>query len=120
MLAPVRGSLATGTPLSWTRVYQLPGYAYFDHHVHVRSGVPCAACHGAMDTMQLTRQAAPLTMQWCIACHRDPESRLVPPAREYDPHAYAAPISSGEARAIHRRVQGLDRAKLTDCTTCHR
>lgn len=120
MLAPVRESMASGRPLVWSRVNRLPGYVYFDHHVHVRNGVPCAACHGAVDEMPLTRQAAPMTMGWCLDCHRSPERRLVPADREYDPHPYAAPIKPAEARAIHARVAGLDRRRLTDCSTCHR
>jgi hypothetical protein len=120
MLAPVRESFATGRRLAWSRVNRLPDYVYFDHHVHVNNGVPCAACHGQMDDMPLTRQAVPLTMQWCLDCHRDPEKRLVPAAREYDPHAYGRPISPADARAIHAKVAGLDPRRLTDCSTCHR
>ncbi|WP_217429811.1 cytochrome c3 family protein [Sphingomonas bacterium] len=120
MLGPVRESFATGRPLTWSRVNRLPDYAYFDHHVHVRGGVPCAACHGAMDDMALTRQAVPMTMQWCLSCHREPGRRIVPAAREYAPRPYDAPLTPAEARAIHARVAGLDTAKLTDCSTCHR
>lgn len=120
MLAPVRESYATGKPLAWSRVNRLPDYVYFDHHAHVRNGVPCAACHGAMDQMPLTRQAAPLTMQWCLDCHRAPEGRMVPMSHEYDPRPYGRPITPVEAAAIHRKVAGIDRRHLTDCSTCHR
>ena len=120
MLAPVRASMANGRPLAWSRVNRLPDYVYFDHHAHVNNGVPCAACHGAMDDMALTRQAAPMTMHWCLDCHRAPEGRLVPAAREYDPHPYRFPIGRGEAAAIHAKVAGIDRRRLTDCSTCHR
>lgn len=120
MLAPVRRSMASGRPLGWSRVTRVPDYVYFNHHVHVANGVPCAACHGAVDEMPLMRQAKPMTMQWCLACHRDPERRLVPPARIYDPRPYLQPIAPEEARRIHARVAGLDRKRLTDCSTCHR
>lgn len=112
LLAPVRQSMASGRPLAWSRVNRLPDYVYFDHHVHVRNGVPCAACHGAVDDMPLTRQAAPMTMAWCLNCHRDPAGRLVPASRIYDPRPYDHP-----AVLPFRR---FDARKLTDCSTCHR
>jgi hypothetical protein len=121
MLAPVRQSLASGQPLEWSRVNRVPGYVYFDHHVHVRNGVPCAACHGDMRAMPLTRQAMPMTMQWCLDCHRDPEKRLVPADRITLSKPYDQPIPEEEARRIHAHVAGLQRSrKLTDCSTCHR
>ena len=120
MLAPVRASMATGKPMAWSRVNRLPDYVYFDHHAHVRNGVPCAACHGAVDDMPLTRQAAPMTMQWCLECHRAPEKQMVPLAREYDPHAYTAALTAAEARQIQAKVAALETRRLTDCSTCHR
>ncbi len=111
LLAPVRASMASGRPPQWSRVNRVPDYVYFDHHVHVRSGVPCAACHGAVDDMPLLRQASPMTMAWCLDCHRDPAKRIVPPPREYDPRPYpAAPTP----------LRAFDTRKLTDCSTCHR
>lgn len=121
MLAPVRDSSASGRPLSWSRVNRVPGYVYFDHHVHVRNGVPCAACHGDMRQMPLTRQATAMTMQWCLDCHRDPEHRLVPGDRVIAAYPYDAPIPAAEARRIHAHVAGLMKTRrLTDCSTCHR
>lgn len=121
MLAPVRASFATGRPMVWSRVNRVPAYVYFDHHVHVNNGVPCTACHGDMRQMPLTRQAAPMTMEWCLSCHRDPEKRLVPEDRVVLSHPYDAPIPADEARRIHAHVAGLVRGrKLTDCSTCHR
>ncbi|HET8613682.1 MAG TPA: cytochrome c3 family protein [Sphingomonas sp.] len=121
MLAPVRRSWATHTSLMWSRVNRLPDYVYFDHHAHVENGVPCAACHGDVRQMPLTRQAAPLTMGWCLDCHNDPEKRLVPEKRITWSHPYDQPLSEAEARRIHAHVAALDKTrKLTDCSTCHR
>ena len=120
MLAPVRTSFAEGRPIAWSRVNRLPDYAYFDHHVHVNNGVPCAGCHGAVDDMPLVRQATPMTMAWCLDCHRDPASRLVPQARVYDPRPYAKPLDPREAALVHAKLAALDVRRLTDCTTCHR
>ncbi len=78
MFDPVRTSLATGTPIVWRRVNRLPDFVYFDHAVHVGNGVGCETCHGRVDRMARVRQATPLTMAWCLDCHRAPESQLRP------------------------------------------
>src|SRR6059058_457768 len=49
MLEPVRASYRTGQPLHWNRVYDLPGFVYFDHSIHVAKGVGCVSCHGRVD-----------------------------------------------------------------------
>ena len=56
----------------WNKVNKLPDYVYFDHSIHIAKGVGCTTCHGPVDRMPLMRQAAPLTMGWCLKCHRDP------------------------------------------------
>lgn len=121
MLAPVRESMASGKPLAWTRVNRLPDYVYFDHHVHVKNGVPCAACHGDVRRMPLTRQAAPMTMGWCLDCHRSPGDRLVAPAREFEsaPYEQRTAEDRAAARAAMLRIAHSGR-NLTDCSTCHR
>lgn len=120
MLAPVRESLAKGVPLTWHRVNRVPGYVYFDHHVHVNSGVPCAACHGDTRRMPLTRQASPMTMGWCLDCHRAPEQRIVAKRREYEDAPYEDRTDEDRraARAQMIRIAHSGR-NLTDCSTCH-
>lgn len=121
MLAPVRNSYASAKPMVWSRVNRLPDYVYFDHHVHVGNGVPCAACHGDLRAMPLTSQAAPLTMEWCLSCHRDPARRLVPQDRITAARPYAAPIPADAEARIRAHLQVVQHArKLTDCSTCHR
>ena len=118
MLEPVRNSLETDTPLHWNRVHNLADYVYFSHQVHVNNGVGCETCHGRVDQMPLMSQQAPLTMQWCLACHRDPAPNLRPAdqvtAMGYQPDADTPPG--------HELMQqyGIDPKGLTDCTTCHR
>src|SRR5512147_2959690 len=77
-LLPVRESYATGTPVPWTKVHDLPDYAYFNHSAHVRRGVGCVECHDRVDKMEVVYQAQPLSMGWCLDCHRNPEPRLRP------------------------------------------
>ena len=121
MLAPVRESYADGTPLHWHRVNRLPAYVYFDHHAHVNNGVPCAACHGQTRRMPLTRQASPMTMGWCLDCHRAPEDRIVAPVRRLEDAPYEDRTAEDRAYAHAQmvRIAHLGR-KLTDCSTCHR
>jgi hypothetical protein len=78
MLEPVRESFRSGKSLEWVRVHDLPDFAYFNHQIHVARGVGCKSCHGAIDKMPLTWQTEPLTMGWCLDCHRDPAPHLRP------------------------------------------
>ncbi len=89
-LAPLRESVETGEPLRWIRVHRLPDYAYFDHSVHIAVSLDCADCHGEVAAMEEVRQVEPLSMRWCLDCHRDPP----------------------ETAAVRKGP--------TDCTACHR
>lgn len=75
-LAPVRQSWETGEPIAWVRIHRLPDHAFFDHSVHLSAGVGCASCHGRIDQMDVVRQDQPLSMAWCLECHRDPQDHL--------------------------------------------
>ena len=119
MLAPLRRSLASGTPLMWSRVNNLPDYVYFDHSIHVAKGVGCEICHGRIDKMPLTRVENPFTMELCLDCHRDPRPYLRPTDRVFT----MGWRRQGDARALGRellRANRVDTAHLTDCYTCHR
>nr|WP_306228992.1 cytochrome c3 family protein [Aurantimonas sp. CSK15Z-1] len=119
MLAPVRESLADDKPLHWTRVNDLPDYVYFDHSVHVNNGVGCSTCHGPVDTMPLMRQAAPLTMGWCLDCHRSPEKFVRPTDKIYD--FDWQPPADQEEKGKRLLVQyHIETSHLTDCSVCHR
>jgi cytochrome c551/c552 len=66
----------TGDPLpvKWVRIHNLPDFAYFNHSQHVTvAGVECQTCHGPVETMEEVYQFSPLTMGWCIDCHRTTE-----------------------------------------------
>lgn len=59
-------------PVKWTRIHNLPDFAYFNHSQHVSvAGVECQTCHGPVEEMEVMYQHAPLTMGWCINCHRE-------------------------------------------------
>lgn len=93
LLAPVRESWRTGVAIAWRRVNDLPDHVYFNHGVHVHAGVECERCHGKVQNMARVERHAPLTMEWCISCHRNPPGR---------------PATG------HRITQ------LTTCSACHR
>lgn len=119
VLAPVRQSLADDQPLHWRRVYDLPDYVYFDHSIHIAKGVGCASCHGAIDDMALTARAQPLTMGWCLDCHRDPAPNLRPREGIFDLHWTRGPgTPSGAALMAANDVHAGTR--LIECSICHR
>lgn len=117
LLEPVRASLFSDQPLAWNRVHNLPDFVYFDHSAHLNKGVGCVACHGRVDTMPAVLQVAPLTMAWCLGCHRDPGPQLRPPEQiasmTWEPTGDRAQL----ARDLAARYQVHSR---TSCTTCHR
>jgi len=116
-LAPIRDSVKNGVPMRWLRVHKLGEYAYFNHRVHVSSGVGCVSCHGRVDEMEVVRQVEPLSMSWCLDCHRDPEPHLRP-LSEITNMAWK-PARDPQARA--RQLAGLRPVKPpVDCSGCHR
>jgi mono/diheme cytochrome c family protein len=61
-------------PVEWIRIHNLPDLAYFNHSQHVSvAGIECQNCHGPIQTMEEVYQYSPLTMKWCINCHRQTE-----------------------------------------------
>jgi hypothetical protein len=119
-LEPVRESWRTGNPIPWTRVHDLPDFAYFNHSIHVKKGVGCSTCHGRVDQMPLTYQTASLQMEWCLECHREPE-RFIRPRDQVFNMEWQPPADQLERG---RRLLGEYRVRepgvLTSCNTCHR
>lgn len=116
-LEPVRQSAATGQPLQWVRVHKVPEYAYFPHAPHVQAGVGCSSCHGDVARMDVVRQVEPLSMGWCLDCHRDPGPHLRAPDEITDT-AWKAPADQ-TARAAEWAAQRRLAPPL-DCSGCHR
>ena len=119
MLAPVRESLADDRPIRWNKVNKLPNYVYFDHSIHIAKGVGCSTCHGAVDRMPLMRQAEPLTMGWCLNCHRDPTPYLRPQSAVFDPDWKPPEDQAERGRKLLVKYL-IDNKHLTDCSVCHR
>ncbi len=116
-LEPVRESFRTDRSIAWTRVHDLPDFAYFNHSIHVNKGVGCETCHGRIDKMPLTWQKASLQMEWCLDCHRHPE-QYVRPREAVFQMGYEPP---GDQETLGRQlVKEYKIQSLTSCSTCHR
>jgi mono/diheme cytochrome c family protein len=64
-------------PVKWVRIHNLPDFAYFNHSQHVSvAGIECQKCHGPIQEMEIVYQDAPLTMGWCINCHRETNVKM--------------------------------------------
>lgn len=123
-LLPVRESWATGQPIEWVKVHHIPDYAHFSHAVHVNVGVGCETCHGRIDQMEVVRQVEPLSMSWCLECHRSPEEYLRPPElvtqmgydaeAEEDNDVLRARLAANRERI---EVESIDPPQ--NCSACH-
>jgi len=116
-LIPVLESRATGMPVEWVRVHDLPDFVYFDHSAHVTRGISCVSCHGRVDKMEEVHQEEPLHMGWCLRCHRHPEEHLRPPelatALDWVPEE--------DQRMMGLRLMEQNNIHPSeDCSTCHR
>jgi hypothetical protein len=136
MLYPVRNAYRNPDKslLRWQRVYNLPGFVYFDHSIHINKGIGCKECHGRIDEMPFTYQVPSLLMEWCLDCHRNPKDHLRP--REFvfdmrwspsdlhvDENGKPYPQTQaelGELLAGPKKYNIPDEHFLTSCSVCHR
>lgn len=116
-LEPVRASWQSGESLEWTRVYDLPGYVYFNHSIHVAKGVGCSTCHGDVTEMNVLWQAPTLHMEWCLDCHRQPERYVRPREHVFD-MSWESPADQLDLGL--QLLVDYDVRPRTDCSACHR
>ncbi len=104
-------------PIEWVRIHNMPDHVYFNHAQHVTSGqVECEQCHGAVEEMEVLAQYAPLSMGWCINCHRESEVK----GFKDNPYYHK------EFEHYHNELQNGEREKVTvedigglECQKCH-
>lgn len=120
LLEPVRQSYFSGRPIPWRRVYDLPDFVYFNHAIHVRRGIECARCHGPVETMAQVYRVAPLTMGWCLDCHRNADVYLKPDSRRPPPDMPGSMTVGTMELLIPARPGKHVINRLTTCTACHR
>jgi len=116
-LLKVRESWATGKPLEWIRVHDLPDYAFFNHSAHINAGVGCESCHGNVRNMEVVEQKETLSMGWCLDCHRAPEMQLRP-ARDITKMNWTPPEDQLEFAARTIEEKKID--PPIECSGCHR
>jgi hypothetical protein len=116
-LLPVQESAANNQPIRWVRVHNLPDYVYFDHSAHLAAGVGCSSCHGRVDQMPRVTQKQPLTMGWCLECHRNPGPSLRP-STEITNMSWQSPPLAENAQAVTATGRLANPPK--HCSGCHR
>lgn len=118
MLQPVVVSAQTGQPLHWQRVNSLPDHVYFNHSIHVAKGVGCTSCHGPIGEMALTSKGEPLSMRWCLDCHRNPAPHLRPAEEIFAPDWVPSADQEQRGRELFKTLN-VHTDPLTSCSTCH-
>ena len=120
----VRESAATGKPIPWVQIHKVPDYVYFNHSVHVNRGVSCVECHGQINQMDEVAQSKPLSMSYCLSCHRDPAARLRPPEKITDLNWKwnDDPKLAAQLQRTHGQefVNNWKVESLQNCSACHR
>ncbi len=155
-LDPVRKSYENGTPIQftngdkgWNLVNKVPEFVYFNHSIHINRGVNCNQCHGPIQEMQITFKGKPMSMAWCLECHRAPEKFIYadPSKKDQSPrdqvfnlyrkiqdgeqltdreqdiaHGGMGQRSAEEVLDIKQleELYKLKKKQLEDCSTCHR
>ena len=105
-------------PLEWTRVHNLPDFAYFNHSQHVTvAKLECQKCHGPVETMDTLKQFSPLTMGWCIDCHKETEVKMTDNPYYEDFHKNLMKRFAAEGDTTKK----ITEATLggTECQKCH-
>ena len=117
-LLPLREAWASNKPLPWVQIHNLPDYAYFDHSIHVNAAIGCESCHGRIDQMVEVWQDQPLSMGWCLDCHKAPENHLRPKGTS-TVMGYTPP--GGDQLALGEKIKKEARINPPiNCSGCHR
>ena len=117
-LALVRDSAGSGKPIPWIQIHKVPDYVYFNHSVHVNRGVSCIKCHGEIQKMDEVYHAKPLSMSFCLDCHRAPETQLRHPKDVYNLDLQISP--EDQERNGQKFVHEWKVNASQNCSACHR
>lgn len=119
-LAVLRESVEKNIPIQWKQIHLVPDYVYFNHSAHVNRGVSCVSCHGQINEMEVVWQDKPLSMGWCLECHRAPENNLRPLNKVYDLNWTAASEGKNQLEVGKQLVAEWNVRPPTNCAGCHR
>jgi hypothetical protein len=115
----VRESAKTGKPIPWVQIHRVPDFVYFNHSVHVDRGISCVECHGQINQMEEVYQYQPLSMTFCLDCHRHPETKLRPLDKITDLNW--RPVSAEQQLAFGTKaMKDWKVESLKTCSACHR
>jgi hypothetical protein len=117
-LLPIREAWASGQPVPWVKIHNLPDYVNFNHSAHLAAGVGCATCHGRVDQMVRVGQQAPLTMGWCLECHRNPGENIRP-LDQITNMAWTPKLEEAHQGVVKNEV-GRALNPPVSCSGCHR
>ena len=136
------GTDGDGPPIEWVKVHMLPDYAYFNHSVHLNIGqklidlngdgvwnegeeyeelgvgIGCVECHGRVDQMEKVVQVEPLSMSWCLDCHRDPAKHIRPDNISITQMDWVP--SEDHEEKMNKFIEQHNISPPEDCTACHR
>lgn len=108
-----------GPAVKWVRIHQAPDYVYFNHSIHVNSGVSCFSCHGQINQMDVVYQDQPQSMAWCLECHRHPEKQIRPEGEVFN--LDWKPESAKKQREMGEQfVKEWNINPPESCAGCHR
>lgn len=118
-LSLVRDSAQSGKPIPWVQIHRVPDFVYFNHSVHVNRGISCVECHGQVNRMDEVRHAQPLSMTFCLDCHRHPEMKLRPLDKitELD---WKFESATKQREFGQKAMQQWKVESLQTCSACHR
>lgn len=116
-MVKIRESWLTGKPMEWVRVHKIGEYAYFNHSIHINRGVGCISCHGNIAEMEKVTQNQPLSMGWCLDCHRNPAPNLRPVDQVTNMY-WEKPEDQIEYALKVIKERNIN--PPTDCSGCHR
>ena len=102
-------------PIEWVRIHNLPDHVYFNHSQHVTVGkLECQTCHGKVEEMDVMKQMSPLSMGWCINCHRQTEVKFKDNAYYANYTRYHEEMAAGKRDKVTvADIGGLE------CQKCH-
>jgi hypothetical protein len=118
-LAVVRDSFQTGKAIPWVHVHVMPSFVYFDHSIHVNRGIGCVECHGKINEMDVVTQVKPMSMGFCLDCHRDAAAHVRMKSDIFNLDSRTIADTQGRQAAV-AFVHDWNIKPPQSCSGCHR
>jgi hypothetical protein len=118
-LAVVRDSFQTGKAIPWVHVHVMPSFVYFDHSIHVNRGIGCVECHGKINEMDVVTQVKPMSMGFCLDCHRDAAAHVRMKSDIFNLDSRTIADTQGRQAAV-TFVHDWNIKPPQSCSGCHR